>query len=169
MLHFKILTFYQFDSIFVLNFYNLFIKDKYEFVSCIGLTCFQSGSLIFNLEWHKFIYGYSNLNKNLLNCQKAFVQESTCLNFRSVIKELSFCHKLWFLNPYISAIQCWRSLVYYKINSAWSNQKSKFKISRVYTLRLQRYRDYEFGVCGKNDDFIFLKKLICELHLKTWF
>ena len=40
------------------------------------------------------------------------------------LKELSFCHKLWFSNPYISASLCRRPLIFQNMNSVRTNNPS---------------------------------------------
>ena len=41
-----------------------------------------------------------------------------------LLKELSFCHKLWFSNPLIFATRCRRSLIFQTLNSESSNSLS---------------------------------------------
>ena len=42
----------------------------------------------------------------------------------TLAKELSFCHKLSFSNPYIFVTRCWRPLIFQTINSVRSNNHS---------------------------------------------
>ena len=52
-----------------------------------------------------------------------------------LIKVLSLCHKLWFCNPYIFAIKCRKPIDISNYESC-QIMKSKFEISKVYTIRL---------------------------------
>ena len=53
--------------------------------------------------------------------------------FLSRSKELSFCHKLWFLNTYIFGTKC-RKLLIFQTYIIWSNLSNSLKCNRSTTL-----------------------------------
>ena len=69
---------------------------------------------------------------------------------------LSFCHKLWFSNPCISATF---DISNYKVCYNKFNPSLKY---RSFSIRLQWYRDWEIWVCCKNWIPLFFLRLIFD-------
>ena len=69
---------------------------------------------------------------------------------------MRLCHKLSFSYSYICATRCHRPYLFQTLNSV---RLKRFKISKVYTSRLQRYWNENIGVCGK-DSTPFFKTLL---------
>ena len=62
-----------------------------------------------------------------------------------ILKELSFCHKLYFSNIYIFAIQCRRPLIFQTMNSVRPNYLSlKYKRITKSDCKDTGIRQYEF-------------------------
>ena len=76
------------------------------------------------------------------------------------------CHKLWFYNPYIKFSTYVVDLRYFKLCILLVNE-SKFKISKVCTIRLLRYRDY-LGLCSGKDSIPFIEKKCQSQNGKLW-
>ena len=100
------------------------------------------------------------------------------------IKELSFCHNLWFSNPNIFATQCRipsNQIKYIYLSQAQKHRKYhilehiykletldisnyefcyikqyKFEISKFYDIGFQRYRGYKIRVCGKDSISLYI-------------
>ena len=80
-------------------------------------------------------------------------------------KELSFCHKLWYSNPYNFATQCRRPYIFQTMNSVRSNNHSlKYYRLTPSGFKYIRIRKFEF-VATTN---FFVKKLF-YLNLKHKF
>ena len=81
--------------------------------------------------------------------------------------ELSFCNKHWFSNPFIFATES-RDLWYFKL---WILLNQMFEISKVYIIRLHRYRDENsFEFVAKNS--ISLRCVLgyarlCRVYIKS--
>ena len=75
------------------------------------------------IAWMRIRTIVYNRNINLLYSKmKRWTEKSSLCHKLS--KELSFCHKLWYSNFNIVAIQCRRPLIFQTMNSIWSNNLS---------------------------------------------
>jgi len=84
------------------------------------------------------------------------------------LKELSFCHKLWFSYPYIFAFQCRRPKIFQTMNYFWSNNDSlKYhRLTPSCCIYIAIWKS-EFLVCK----FIRIRKWVCGINsvsLRNW-
>ena len=100
-------------------------------------------------------------------------------SWRKIMKELILCHKLWFSNPNIFAIECSRPYIFQPINSVRSNRLKYQRFTQILRLEnlslWQRFNSFlnEFRVSIqsklKNRCFACSsvhKWMLCELYFK---
>ena len=88
-------------------------------------------------------------------------RKSHALKQKSKRKELSFCRKLWFYNPYIFGSQCRKSSIF-QTYIIWSN--------RIHSLKYLRSTTLEFKDIGfRKAEFVAKTQFLCFYHILSNF
>ena len=115
------------------------------------------------VSWNKKYYENTQMNFwkkiNWIMC----IVHIDILQGKIKIKELSFCHKLWFSYPYIFATQCRRTLIFQTMNHVRPNNLS-LKYHRFAPSGCKDIQIRKFEFVAKTQFFLEKKKSKCFSH-----